>query len=93
MTEVPDKKEEHKFWGSIWGERKEQWKDAEWLNNFKRHFEYKEEQQQVETMPQKIKKILRKMPNQKELGLNFAQVLWLKNFKSIQEGLRRNLQK
>ena len=35
-TQVPDKKEAQEFWGSIWGERKEHRKDAEWLKNFKR---------------------------------------------------------
>ena len=30
--------------------------------NFKRDFEYNEEQEEVETTPEKIKKILRKMP-------------------------------
>ena len=54
--------------GSIWGERKEHWKDAEWLKNFKRDFEYKEEQEEVEITPEKMKKILRKMPNWKARG-------------------------
>ena len=35
------------FWGRIWGERKEHWKDAQWLENFKRDFECKEEQEEV----------------------------------------------
>ena len=30
-TEVPDQKKAHEFWGSMWGERKEHQKDAEWL--------------------------------------------------------------
>ena len=42
-AEVPDKKKPQKFWGSIWEERKEHRKDAKWLENFKRYFEYKEE--------------------------------------------------
>ena len=33
------------------------------------------------------------MPNWKALGPDCVQGFWLKNFKSIQEGLRRNLQK
>ena len=33
------------------------------------------------------------MPNWKAPGPDCAQGFWLKNFKSIQEGLRRNLQK
>ena len=43
MTEVPDKKEAQDFLGSIWGERQEHRKDAEWLKNFKRDFEYKDD--------------------------------------------------
>ena len=33
------------------------------------------------------------MPNWKAPGPDFVQSFWLKNFKSIQDGLRRNLQK
>ena len=62
MTEVPYKKEAKEFWRSIWEERKHR-KDAEWLENSQKDFEYKEEQKEVEIAPEKIKKILRKMPN------------------------------
>ena len=62
-AEVPDKKEVQEFLGSVWGERKEHWKDTEWLENFKKDIEYKEEQEEIELTPGKIKKILRKMPN------------------------------
>ena len=41
----------HKFWGNIWGERKEHRKDVEWLKNFIGDFEYKEEQEEVEITP------------------------------------------
>ena len=44
--------------GSIWGQRKEHGKDAKWLKRFK-----KEEQVKVEITPEKVKNILRKMPN------------------------------
>ena len=91
-TEVPGNKEAQAFWGSIWGGRKEHQKDAEWLKNFKRDFEYKEEQEEVEITPEKIKKILRKVPNWKVPGPDFVQGFCLKKFKSIQ-GLRRNLKK
>ena len=33
------------------------------------------------------------MPNWKAPGPDFVQVFWLKNVKSIQEGLKTNLQK
>ena len=93
ITEVLDKKETQEFLGNVWGESKEHQKDAKWLENFKREFEYKEEQEQVKITPEKIKKILRKMPNWKMPGLDLIQGFWLKNFKSIPEGLTRNLQK
>ena len=91
-TELPDKKETQEFWGNIWGERKEHRKYAEWLKNFKRYFEYKEEKE-VEIIPEKFKKILRKMPDWKAPDSECVQSFWLKNFRSIQEGLSRNLQK
>ena len=53
-TEVSDKKETG-ILGSIWGERKEQ-KYTEWLENFKKDFEYEEEQEEVDIIPEKIKK-------------------------------------
>ena len=37
--------------------------------------------------------MLRKKPNWKASGSDFVQGFWLKNCKSILEGLRRNLQK
>ena len=52
MADVPDKKE-----------AQELWKDVEWLENFKKDFENKEEQEEVEVTQEKIKKILRKIPN------------------------------
>ena len=76
--------------GSIWGERKEHQKDVEWLEHLKGDFEYKEEQEDVELTPEKIMKILRKMPNWKAIDPDFVQGFWLKNFKSIQEGLCEN---
>ena len=74
--------EAHKFWGSIWGERKHR-KDAEWLKNFK-DFEYKEEQEEVEITPEKIK-MLRKMLNWKVPGPDYVQGFWLKYFTSLQK--------
>ena len=78
------------FLGSIWGERKGHRKDSEWLESFKRDFEYKEEQEKVEITPEKFKKILRKMPNWVAPGPDFVQGFWLKNFKIVQEELCKN---
>ena len=85
MTDVPDKKEAHKFWGSIWGERKEHQNNAKWLKNFKREEfqECKEKQEEIEITSEKIKKILRKMSNWRAPGPDFVQGFWLKKFNSI----------
>ena len=45
------------------GKKKEHRKDSKWLRSFKRGFEYKEEQEELGITPEKIEKILRKMPN------------------------------
>ena len=55
--------------------------------------EYQEEQEKVEIIQEKIKKILRKMPTWKAPSPDCVQGFWLKNIKSIQEGLRRNMLK
>ena len=72
-TEVPDKNEAQEFWGNIWGERKEHRKDAAWLKNSKRDFEFKDKQEGVEITPENIEKILRKMPNWKAPGPDCVQ--------------------
>ena len=79
--------------GIYLGTKKRTLERFEWLKNFKRDFEYKDEQGEVEITPEKIKKILRKMPNWKAVGPDIVQGFWLENFKSNQECLRRNLQK
>ena len=79
--------------GSIRGERKEHEKETKWLTNFKRNFEYQEEQEKGEITPENIKKILRKMPKWKAPGPDCVQGFWLKNVKIIKEGLSGNLQK
>ena len=55
-TEVHDKKDTGIF-GEYLGERKEDRKDAKWLKNSKRDFEYKEKQEEIEISPEKIKKM------------------------------------
>ena len=83
----------HRNFGGVSKEKKEDCKDAEWLKNFKRDFEYKEEEEEeeeVEITPEKIKKILRKMPNWKVLGPDCIQGFWLKNFKKVLDETCKN---
>ena len=89
-TEVPDKKEAQEFWRNIWGKRKESQKNAKWLKNFKREFEYKEKQEEVGITAEKIKKILWKMPNWKATESDCVQGSWLKIFKEVLEETCKN---
>ena len=83
-----------KRYKNFWGVSGEKEKNTGNMRNglkISRGIEYKEEQEKVEITPEKIKKILRKMPSLKASCPDFVQGFWLKNFKSIQEELGRNL--
>ena len=56
-------------------------------------FQYKEQKEETEIIPENIKKILRKMSIWKAPDPYFIQRFWLKNLKGIQEGPRRNFAK
>ena len=71
--------------GSIWGQRKEHGKDAKWLKRFK-----KEEQVKVEITPEKVKNILRKMPNWNARVFKVSGWKILEVFKKVLEGIFRN---
>ena len=83
-TEVPNKKEAHEFW-EVSGEKEK--------NTGNMPTDLKISRGSLNTKKNKKKKILRKMPNWKASGPDCVQCFWLKIFKSIQEGLTRNLQK
>ena len=82
----------HRNFGEYQRRKKTTRERSERLKNLTRDFEYQEEQEKVEITQEKIK-ILRKMSNWKAPGPDCVQGFWLKIIKSIQEGLRRNLQK
>ena len=71
----PIRERHNNFEGVFGGERKEHQKDSEWIQNFKRDFDYKEEQEEAEITPAKIKK--------KSPGPDCVYGFWLKHFKSI----------
>ena len=46
-------------------------------------------EEEVEITPEKIKKILKKMPNWKVPGPHFGEGFWLKNFKIFKKDLKK----
>ena len=75
-----------KFWGNIWGVRKEHNRDAEWLKDLKRKRVNDEHpQERVSISVEKIRKQFRKMPNWKASGRDSVQGYWIKNLSSLHE--------
>ena len=58
-------------------------KDATWLREIKRDIYQKNKQVQVQMLREKLKKILKKIPNWKAPGPDGVQGFWLKNFTSL----------
>ena len=62
-------------------------KDVTWLREIKKGMNGKNKQAQVQILQEKLKKILKKIPNWKDPGLDGVQGFWLKNFTSLQKNL------
>ena len=67
MNDVPNTRECRKFWGDIWGARKEHNREAEWLKDLKREIVNNERPQERESISvEKIRKKCRKISNSGE---------------------------
>ena len=82
---VPNAEECTKFWGNIWGVRKEHNRGAEWLKDLKRERVNERPQERVSIIVEKIRKQCRKIPNWKAPGRDGVQRYWIKNLSSLQE--------
>ena len=83
---IPDAQEAKTFWTDIWGQDVEHNKDATWLREIKNDMNLKKNQARVLISQDKLKKILKKIPNRKAPGPDGVQGLWLKNFTSLYKG-------
>ena len=91
-NEVPNADECTKFWGHIWGVRKERNREAEWLKDLKRERERERERvnderrhKKVSISVEKIRKQYRKVSNWKVPGRDGVQGYWIKNLSSLHE--------
>ena len=62
-------------------------KDATWLRVIKKDMNGKNKQAQVQISQEKLKKILKKIPNLKAPGSDGVQGFWLKSFTSLNKTL------
>ena len=84
-NDVPNTEECTKFWGDIWGVRKEHNREAEWLKDLKRERLNERPQERVSKSVEKIRTQCRKIPNWKAPGRDGVQGYWIKNLGSLQE--------
>ena len=80
QCEIPNSVEAQILWRrSIWSERKEHHKDAEWLKDIKKELERDEGQDKIDITKSKMMRVMRKMSNWKAPGSGNVQGYWLKN--------------
>ena len=83
---MPNAEECTKFWGDIWGVRKEHNREAEWLKDLIRErVNERHPQEKVSISVEKIRKQCRKIPNWKAPGRDGVQGYWIKNLSSLHE--------
>ena len=79
------------FWGNIWSQSADHKKDAKWLQDLRSEVNVKK-QELIDITTGSLKKILGRMPNWKSPGPDLVQGFWLKNFSSLHERVRLQLQ-
>ena len=75
------------IWTDIWGQEVEHNKDATWLREIKKDMNGKDKHAQVQILQEKLKKILKKIPNWKAPEPDMIQGFWIKNFISLHKNL------
>ena len=84
---IPDAQEAKTFLTDIWGQDVEHNKDATWLKEMKKDINGKNKQARVQISQEKLKKILKQIPNWKAPRPGGVQGFWLKNFTSLHKSL------
>ena len=82
-NEVPDAETARNFWSDIWSKEVQHDKEANWLHEFRNEIENMSMQESIDITDQKVKNMLKRMPNWKAPGPDGVQGFWLKNFTSM----------
>ena len=75
---VPDKEEARTFWEGIWRVEARHNNEAEWLENIRREKDNLGKQEKTEISSNKLKKIMKNIPNWKSPGPDLVQRFWIK---------------
>ena len=87
-NEVPDAETARNFWSDIWSKEVQHNKNANWLHEFRNEVENTSVQESIDITDEKVKDILKRMPNWKAPGPDGVQGFWLKNFTSMHKYIR-----
>ena len=87
----PDGEQTKKFWSEIWSKPSQHNRNAEWLNNLKEEISV-EKQEPVKVSIDKVRKVLKRMPDWKAPGPDLVQGFWLKNRTSMHDRLTEQLE-
>ena len=71
----------------MWSNKGEHNKDAEWLNEFKRHMDGQEKQEKMIITVEKVRQMMQKIPNWKAPGPDMVQGFWFKYFRNMHDRL------
>ena len=88
---IPDANEAREFWSNIWDRPVEHRRDAGWLNDLKGKT-LVEQQDDLTIDIEKLRAILRKIPNWKASGPDNVQGFWLKSMKKLHQWMALQLQ-
>lgn len=80
---TPDADEAREFWSNIWDQPVEHRRDAGWLNDLKGETQVEQDDLSIDI--EKLRVILRKIPNWKAPGPDNVQGFWLKSVKKLHE--------
>ena len=87
-NEVPDAETARNFWSDIWSREVQHNKNANWLHECRNEVENTSVQESIDITDEKVKDILKRMPNWKAPGPDGVQGFWLKNFTSMHKYIR-----
>ena len=82
--------ESKQFWVNIWSQSADHKKDANWLQDLP--IEEDKKQEKIDITTESLKKILGGLPNWKSPSPDLVRGFWLKNFSSLHERVRLQLQ-
>ena len=88
---LPEAEECRQFWRGIWEKEVDHNRDVKWLDDLKKELNGVDRQSELTINTEMLVRQLRKIPNWKAPGLDGVQGYWLKNFNSLRDRIKNQL--